>query len=435
MRTIAIGQLGLGNVGAGTVALLRDNRAAIESRLHAKVVVRKILVRDRERTRDVTVDPSLLTTRADDILGDPEIDVVVELIGGIEPARTYILQALTAGKHVVTANKALLAEHGAEIFALAAARGLSVYFEGSVAGGIPIIRSLREGLASDRIEAITGIVNGTSNYILDAMTRTGATYADALKDAQAAGFAEADPTLDVGGGDAAHKLALLALVSFGVRVDPAEIVTEGITGISPLDIETAAELGYVVKSLAIARRTEAGLCLRVHPTLVPRTHVLAGVEGSYNACLVQSRALGRSLYYGRGAGMLPTGVAVVSDIIEVCRNIAAGTSSPPVPDAGIVEGTPLPLDNLVSENYLCLHVPNQPGMLGKCAACLGKHGVSIKRMIQNAPLGRHPVPMVIFTEPVEEHKIAAAIREMTTFEILGGMPIGRIRVLDLGDTP
>jgi len=433
MRTIAIGQLGLGNVGAGTVALLRDNRTAIEARLAARVEVRRILVRDLKRPRDVDIDPSLLTTSAAEILNDPEIQVVVELIGGIEPARTYILQALRAGKHIVTANKALLAEHGAQIFAEAAARGLSVYFEGSVAGGIPIIRSLREGLASDRIEGITGIVNGTSNYILDAMTRTGATYAEALSAAQEAGFAEADPTLDVGGGDAAHKLALLALVSFGVRVDPAAIPTEGITQVSPLDIITAAELGYVVKSLAIARQTEAGLSLRVHPTLVPRTHVLSGVEGSYNACLVQSRALGRSLYYGRGAGMLPTGVAVVSDIIEVCRNIAAGTSSPPVPNAGIVEGTPLPLDNLVSENYLCLHVPNQPGMLGKCATCLGHHGVSIKRMIQNAPQGPSPVPMVIFTEPVEERKMAAAISEMTTFDILGGVPIGRIRVLDLGE--
>ncbi len=433
MRNIAIGVLGLGNVGTGTLQLLRDNRGAIEARLGARLDVRAVLVRDTGKPRAVELGDARLTTSADDILDDPEIEIVVELIGGTGPARDFVLRALRAGKHVVTANKALLAERGEQIFAEAKRRELVVFFEGAVAGGIPILRSLREGLASDRIEAVTGIVNGTSNYILDAMTRTGATYDAALRAAQRAGFAEADPTLDVDGTDAAHKLALLALVSFGVRVDPSAIHKEGITGVDPFDIRTADELGYVIKSLAIARRSARGVSLRVHPTMVPKTHVLAGVHGSYNACLVESRALGRSLYYGRGAGPMPTGVAVVSDIIEVARLLTRdqgqgqgqgqGQQATPLPRVD-----PLPLDELECENYLCIHVPNLPGVLGRCAACLGRHGVSIKRMFQDAP-GAETVPMVIFTESVAERSVAAALAEMSTFDILK-QPTDRIRILD-----
>ncbi|MCB9750108.1 MAG: homoserine dehydrogenase [Myxococcales bacterium] len=436
MRTIAIGVLGLGNVGTGTLQLLRDNRDAIEARVGARLDVRAVLVRDPNKPRDVELGGARLTTRPADILDDPEIEIVVELIGGLDPARDHVLRALRAGKHVVTANKALLAERGEQIFAEASQRGLAVFFEGSVAGGTPLLRSLREGLASDRIEALTGIVNGTSNYILDAMTRTGARYEDALRAAQEAGYAEADPTLDVDGSDAAHKLALLALVSFGVRVDPGAIHREGVTGIDPFDIKTADELGYVIKSLAIARRSARGVSLRVHPTMVPKTHVLAGVHGSYNACLVESRALGRSLYYGRGAGPMPTGVAVVSDVIEVARLITgrashedAGARLLPKSGAQPERVDPLPLDELECENYLCIHVPNQPGVLGRCAACLGRHGVSIKRMFQEAPRGDAPVSMVIFTESVPERSVAAALAEMSTFDILS-RPTDRIRILD-----
>ncbi|MCA9692464.1 MAG: homoserine dehydrogenase [Nannocystaceae bacterium] len=430
MRTIAIGVLGLGNVGAGALALLAENRAAIEARVGATVDVRKVLVRDLHKRRDVEVDPARLTRDAVAILDDPEIEVVVELIGGIEPARSYVLAALRAGKHVVTANKALLAEHGDAVFREARARGLAVLFEGAVAGGIPILRSLREGLASDRIEAITGIVNGTSNFILDAMTRDGVSYEAALAKAQAAGFAEADPTLDVGGGDAAHKLALLAQVGFGVRVDPRAIPTEGITAIEPFDIRTADELGYVIKSLAIARRDERGVTLRVHPALVPRGHVLAGVHGSYNACLVESRALGRSLYYGRGAGMMPTGVAVVSDIIELCRGIVAdaGGERAAVPLQEITPCAPLPLDAMECENYLCVLAPNVPGVLGRCATCLGRHGVSIKRMHQDAPRGPAAVPMVMITERVAEQQMAAALAELATLDV--SQATRRLRILD-----
>ena len=398
MRSITVGILGLGNVGAGTLRLLQERRDAIEARLGARLVVRGVAVRERGRSREVEVPAELLSTDAFAVATDPETDVVVELIGGVEPARALIVAALRAGKHVVTANKAVLAERGAEIFAEAAARGRVVYFEGSVAGGIPILRSLREGLASDRIDAIAGIVNGTSNYILDAMTRGGVGFDEALRAAQAAGFAEADPSLDVGGGDAAHKLALLALVAFGARVDPRAITTEGIDSISAHDIRAAHELGYLIKSLAIAHDTPAGPCLRVHPTLVPRGHVLAGVAGAYNAVLVESRALGRSLYYGRGAGMMPTAVAVVSDILELARDLVAGVA-PPVAAAVREQGASAvnPFDALEHENYLCVQVPNLPGVLGRVATCLGRHGVSISRMVRVTPIGVLKLPGVITT--------------------------------------
>lgn len=428
MRSVTVGILGLGNVGAGTVRLLQERRAAIVARLGAVIEVRQICVRDPGRRRAVEVPAGLVTTDPYALIDDPLLDVVVELIGGVEPACTYILAALRAGKHVVTANKAVLAERGAEIFATAAEHKRAVYFEGSVAGGIPILRSLREGLASDRIDAVAGIVNGTSNFILDAMTRSGADFNEALRGAQAAGYAEADPTLDVSGGDAAHKLALLALVAWGVRVPPAAIALEGITGVSAFDIRTAAELGYLIKSLAIAHDTPAGPVLRVHPTLVPRGHVLAGVTGAYNAVLVESRALGRSLYYGRGAGMMPTAVAVVSDILELARDLVAGVAPPA---ASVVRELPAsavsPFDALEHENYLCVHVPNLPGVLGRVATCLGRHGVSISRMIQERP-GRGPVPMIILTEAVSERAMQAALVELGTSPDLAA-PATRIRLL------
>ncbi|WP_106092905.1 homoserine dehydrogenase [Enhygromyxa salina] len=435
MRSIHIGMLGLGNVGQGVLRILAENGAAISNRIAANPVISRVLVRELDKARALEVDPALLTLDPSDVLDDPNVRVVVELIGGIEPARSYVLRALEAGKHVVTANKALLAERGEELFAAAAARGLDIYFEGSVAGGIPVLRALREGLASDRIDRVIGIVNGTSNYILDAMTRTGVSYEQALTAAQAAGFAEADPTLDVEGGDAAHKLALLALVSVGVRVDPDRIHTEGITRVRPFDIRSAHELGYVIKSLALADFDQHGRPhLRVHPTFVPRDHILAGVRGSYNAVEVSSRALGQSMYYGKGAGMMPTGVAVVSDIIEVCRDIVGFSEGGPPPGAfrEVHPVEPAPLDDLECENYLCVHVPNVPGVLGKVASCLGRHGVSIKRMNQDTPGADEPIDMVIMTERTQEAKVRAAVAEVDTFD-LALMPTHRFRILDADD--
>ncbi len=419
MRGISIGLLGLGNVGAGVMRILQDNRASIENRLGAKLTIKRVLVRDPSKVRDVQVTSDQLTTDADAVLDDPDVRVVVEVIGGIEPARTYVLRALQSGKHVVTANKALLAEHGQEIFEEARRRQLSVYFEGSVAGGIPVLRAIREGLASDRIRSIAGIVNGTSNYILDAMTREGVDYATALKKAQELGFAEADPTLDVGGFDAAHKLTLLALLSFGVRVEPSKIATTGIEGVRSFDIQAAGQLGYVIKSLALADEGPDGrLHLRVHPTLVPRDHILAGVHGAMNAVMVESDALGRSMYYGAGAGMMPTGAAVVSDIIEVSRNICTFVEGGPEPEAfrAIREAEPAPAGEVASEHYLCVHVPNVPGVLGRVASCLGRHDVSIKHMNQDTPGRGEKIFMVILTEKTPVARVQAAIEEIETFD-------------------
>lgn len=417
MRSISIGLLGLGNVGAGVVRILRDNRSDIEARLQASLQVKSIAVRDLARHRQVDVDAQQLTTDPQSIIDDPDIRIVVEAMGGIEPAKSLVLAALRAGKHVVTANKALLAEHGAEIFECAASQNLSVFFEGSVAGGIPVLRALREGLASDRINAVAGIVNGTSNYVLDKMTRTGLDYSEAVRQAQTAGFAEADPTLDVRGHDATHKLALLAAVSFGVRVDPHEISTEGIEGVTPFDIEMAHDLGYVIKSLAVGRRDADGIELRVHPTLVPMTHILAGVHEAFNAVMVDSVALGRSLYYGAGAGMMPTGMAVVSDIVEVSRNIVTfSDDSRPVSAPQMRSASPKDLSESTSRNYLRVHVPNVPGVLGRVASCLGRHNVSIRRMNQDTPGFGEPIDMVVITESVREVDLRSAMAEIETFE-------------------
>lgn len=435
MRSIHIGMLGLGQVGAGVLRILAENGPAIRDRIAATPVIKRVLVRELDKARALEVDPALLTLEVDDVLGDPEVRVVIELIGGIEPARSYVLRALEAGKHVVTANKALLAECGEELFAAAAARGLDIYFEGSVAGGIPVLRALREGLASDRIDRVIGIINGTSNFILDAMSRKGLSYADALAVAREAGIAEADPRLDVEGRDAAHKLALLTLVCAGTRVDPERIHTEGITGVRPFDIRMAAELGYVIKSLAIAEFGEFGQFgeggqprLRVHPTFVPRDHILAGVHGSYNAVAVSSRALGESMYYGKGAGMMPTGVAVVSDVIEVCRDIVSFSEGVwGYREVHAIE--PAPLDDLECENYLCVHVPNVPGVLGKVASCLGRHGVSIKRMNQDTPGPGEPIDMVIVTERTRDVLVRNAIAEVNTFDV-ALLPCHRFRILE-----
>jgi len=431
MRTIEIGLLGAGNVGGGVVRILRQNRDAIEGRLGARVTIKRVLVRTLDRQRDVPIDAGLLTTDASLVISDPKVRVVVELIGGIEPAKTLVLEAMRRGKHVVTANKALLAEHGRELFDEAARNGVSIFFEGSVAGGIPVLRALREGLASDTIETLTGIVNGTSNYILDAMARTGASYESALSSAQEAGYAEADPTLDVTGRDSAQKLALLALVSFGARVDPSAIPTEGITSIRSFDHAMARDLGYVIKSLAVARQDDEGFHLAVHPTLVPRGHLLANVQGAFNAVLVQSSALGESLYYGQGAGMMPTGMAVVSDLVEVCRGVLGFAEGGPPPQAfaSIVDATPVPPTDERCENYLCVQVPNVPGVLGKVATCLGQHAISIKRVFQDTAAKEASVDLVVITERAREADVAEALAALAELaEVLG--PVARLRVLD-----
>ncbi|MBC7978742.1 MAG: homoserine dehydrogenase, partial [Myxococcales bacterium] len=335
-RTIGVALLGLGNVGGGVVKLLEDNAAAIVARLGARLEVRAIAVRDLDKTkRVVDVDRGLLTTDLERAVRRPDIDIVCELIGGTTLAKDVTLAAIAAGKHVVTANKALLAEHGAEVFGAAERAGVDVYYEAAVCGGVPIIRILREGLASDRVESLHGIVNGTSNYILTTMTQTRRPFADILRDAQALGYAETDPTLDVSGGDAAHKLAILVNLCFGTEIDVAAISTDGIDIVEPIDLDYADKWGFVIKPLVIARAhgdaATGPIEVRVHPALIPRSWLLADVGGAKNALYVQSYALGPSLYYGAGAGMLPTAMSVVSDMIEIGRNIFARRPRAPAP--------------------------------------------------------------------------------------------------------
>lgn len=440
-RPIGVALLGLGNVGGGVVKLLADNAAKIEARLGAPIVVRAIAVREPAKaTRVVEVEPALLTTSVEAAMQRDDVDVVCELIGGTGDARRAVLAAIAAHKHVVTANKALLAEHGAELHAAADRAGVDIYYEAAVCGGVPIIRVLREGLASDRVEALTGIVNGTSNYILSTMTATRRPFADILVEAQALGYAEADPALDVGGGDAAHKLAILIALCFGTPVDVAAIPTEGIDVVEPIDLAYAERFGYVVKPLAIARdhgaapreRVVAGdaeaaaaasagpIEARVHPALVPARWLLAGVAGAKNAVYVQSYALGPSLYYGAGAGMLPTAMAVVSDIIDCGRSILARSAGAARPRRAAPTPRPLlPLADVRTKYYVRFAVVDRPGVLGQLMTVLGAHGVSIAQVVQDDGGGAgRAVAVVVVTHEAREGDLRAALAEIDRLDVV-----------------
>jgi homoserine dehydrogenase len=347
------------------------------------------------------------------ILDDKDVAVVVELMGGLSPAREYLEQAIASGRHVVTANKALLSSHGEALFSQALARGVDVHFEGAVCGGIPIIRTLREALASDRVSSIHGIVNGTTNFILSAMADEGASYDDALKRAQELGFAEADPTLDVSGQDAAQKLCLLASLAFAARVAPKSVSVEGITSLRPADITFGREAGYVLKLLAIAARSPEGLEVRVHPTFIPASSPLADVRGAYNAVLLRSAALGASLFSGQGAGAMPTGSAVVSDIIDTCRNLLAGVSGRlPMLCAPHLHDVPcVPSGERRGPVYLRFSVSDTPGVLGRIATVLGEKGVSIKSILQRPPRPEDPhATVIVFTHETREADVMAAVK-------------------------
>ena len=419
MREIGVALLGLGNVGGGVTKLLKDNAAAIEGRLGARLDVRAICVRDPDKaTRVVEVDRQLLTTDLEAAVRRPDVDIVCELIGGTTLAKDAVLAAIAAGKQVVTANKALLAEHGAEVFAAAEKAGVDVYYEAAVCGGVPIIRVLREGLASDRVEQLHGIVNGTSNYILSTMTETRRPFADILREAQELGYAEADPTLDIGGGDAAHKLAILINLCFGMQIDVHAIPTDGIDVVEPIDLEYADKFGYVIKPLVYAKDHGIAVEARVHPALIPANWLLADVGGPKNAVYVHSYALGPSLYYGAGAGMLPTAMAVVSDMIEIGRNIfarAAGAAAPHRPRP--VEARKLLASRDVQTRYyLRFGVNDQPGVLGQLMTILGAHGVSIAQVVQDA--GEKPVSVVVLTHEAREGAVRDALAEIDALAVV-----------------
>ncbi len=432
MRRISIGLLGLGNVGAGVVRLLRDNAASTTERLGgAELTIRRIAVRDADRTRLVDVDPTQLTLDAHGVATDPEVDIVVEVMGGLEPARTLVLAAIAAKKHVVTANKALLSEHGEELFAAAAAAGVDIYYEASVAGGVPVVRALREGLASDRVDQIVAIVNGTSNFLLTAMADEGRAFADVLADAQRLGYAEADPSLDVDGWDAAHKLSVLLPLCFGTRVPVTQMLVQGLRALDPIDFRYAARFGYVITPLAIARDPGDSIAARVHPALIPRRFLLASVHGVFNAVYVSSQALGPSLYYGRGAGMMPTAVAVVSDLYEVSRNLLGQAVSP-----GRARGAPprriRAPGEVQTRYYLRFSVRDQPGVLGRLCGLLGEHEISIREVVQEGP-GKDQeaavVPVVRTTHQSTEANMQAALARIDQLaEVVA--PTRLVRIFD-----
>ncbi|HET9554715.1 MAG TPA: homoserine dehydrogenase, partial [Anaeromyxobacteraceae bacterium] len=376
MREVGIGIAGFGTVGGGVLSILRRHAGDIEARLGARIAVKKIALRDARKSRAVDVPSGLVTTRLEDLLEDPSIEVVVELIGGVDQAFELVAGALSRGKHVVTANKALLAARGDEIFRLARAKSVDVYYEAAVCGGVPIIRTLREALASDRINSLVGIVNGTTNFILTAMAEKGEPLAQALAEAQRLGYAEADPTLDVSGGDAAQKLCVLAQLAFGARLAPQDVLTEGILGLLPEDFAWGRSFGYALKLLAVARRVERAegesggpdlIEARVHPAFIPQASLLAGVRGAMNAVVLRSEALGASMLYGQGAGAMPTGSAVVSDIIDLTRNILSGSPGRvPLPPAKPLVSL-RPHDDIRCAYYLHFQVQDTPGVLARIA--------------------------------------------------------------------
>ncbi len=433
MKEIGIGLLGFGTVGAGVVETLQRNGDLLAGRLGVKPVLRRIADVDLDKDRGVTVDRSLLTRDAKALIDDPAVDIVIELIGGTTIAKEFILRALRLGKPVVTANKALLADHGEEIFALAAANNTGVWFEASVAGGVPIIRALREGLVANRINRIYGILNGTCNYILSKMEREQVTFEHALKEAQAAGYAEADPGLDIDGFDTAHKAAILASLAYGVQVPMNQIFVEGIRGLNRVDIEYARDFGYRVKLLAVIKASGSEVEIRVHPTLVPHEHMLSSVMGVFNAVVVDGDIVGQTIYYGRGAGRLPTASAVVSDLAEVARNLADGGRksrySPVSPTEPI---TFRPMGETECRYYLRLSLLDKPGILGVVATVLGQYGISLASILQKEPhrAGRYVV-VVLLTHRAVEKNLMTALRVLEERQALGAKPVS-LRIEDPG---
>lgn len=422
-RPIRIGVLGLGTVGGGVARLLDEHGERIAHRAGRPITIVRAAVRDPGKTRTGRVPASQIGTDWESVVTDPNVDVVVELMGGLEPARSAVLAALAAGKDVVTANKALLAEHGAEVFAAARRHGRTVSFEGSVGGGIPIIQALSVGLAANQVQSLAAIVNGTCNFILTAMTREGHSYDVALRKAQELGYAEADPTLDVDGTDTAHKLAVLAQLAFGTTVSTADIPRRGIDRLQSADIRYAGELGYAIKLLAKARLQAAGLELSVAPTLVRHGTPLAEVAGPYNAIRVVGDAVGDTLFYGRGAGALPTASAVVGDLIDVAVGRARATFDVQRLWDDAAGGLPLaPASQAKGRHYLHFTIADRPGVLAQLAQLLGRHGISIASVIQHDPgegdAPDAPVPLIIMTHAAVQAELDAALAKIDRLDVV-----------------
>lgn len=432
---VKVGLCGLGTVGRGTVRVLSRNADVLAQRSGVGIELVQIGARNAVPDADTGAIPFTRDIFA--VATNPEVDILVELIGGIEPARELVLTAIAHGKQVVTANKALIATCGNEIFAAARARGVTVAYEASVAGGIPIIKALREGLAANRIRWLAGIINGTSNFILSEMRDKGRQFADVLAEAQLLGYAEADPTLDVEGIDAAHKLVILAALAFGMPLRPDAVYIEGITAIQPEDVVYAGELGYRIKHLGVARRNGRGIELRVHPTLVPERSLIAQVHGVMNAIMVKGDAVGATLYCGPGAGAEPTASAVIADILDIARRLdGGGRDATPVPGGGPDAAEPLEVLDIAaaeSAHYLRVSALDRPGVLSQLAQILSAHGISIEAIIQKEPApGQDHVPLIMLTNRTRESEVRAAIGAIERLESVSG-PVVHLRKESLDD--
>ena len=432
MKPVRIGLLGLGTVGGGTVNVLARNREEIARRAGRAIEVTQAAVRSRAKARICETSGVVLREDPFEVVNDPGIEIVVEVIGGTDLARELVLRAIDNGKHVVTANKALIALHGNEVFAAAHEKGVTVAFESAVAGGVPIIKAIREGLAGNRIDRIAGIVNGTSNYILSQMRDHRRDFADVLAEAQRLGYAEQDPAFDVEGVDAAHKLTILAAIAFGIPLQFSRVYTEGITALGLEDLAYAEQLGYRIRHLGIARRAGSGVELRVHPTLVPQRHLLASVDGVMNAVLVNADAVGPTLYYGAGAGAEPTASAVVADLVDVVRALTTDPENrvPHLafqPDAMSDLGV-LDMDDAQTAYYLRLTAADRPGVLADIATVLGRAGISIEAVVQpEPPRGAHFAKLVMLTHTVREGQMRDALRRVAGLDVVAG-DVVRLRV-------
>jgi homoserine dehydrogenase len=432
MKEIQVGLIGFGTVGSGLAEVLLSQQKRIEKRSGLSIRLAKVADIATSELPPQFVDVTL-TGDANDLFNDPDIDIIVELIGGIEPAKTFMLRAIDAGKHVVTANKALISQEGWEIFSAAAEKGAEVGFEASVGGGIPVIKALKEGLVANKILSIMGIMNGTANYILTRMTDEGAAFTDVLKDAQELGFAEADPTYDIEGIDTAHKLAILMSMSYGMRISLDDITIEGISRLEPVDIEFAKEFGYRIKLLAISRNHDNHVEARVHPTMVPENHLLANIHGAYNAIHFTGDMVEDVLLYGQGAGMMPTGSAVAADIVDIARNIKSDSigrvpNLSYLPDQ-ITDRKITPIEELFCPYYFRISALDKPGVLSTISGILSNYGISIESVIQKGRKENDPVSVVILTHSAQESAVRKALSEIDALDVVAGETV-KIRILE-----
>ena len=433
MKNISIGLIGLGNIGTGVVRLLEQNEKLIAQKLGAKLVLKKIADINLKSARELKLPEAMLTLNASEIIEDPEISIVIELVGGYEPARTFVLEAIKNGKHVITANKAMLATYGNQIFAQAQKKAVDVGFEASVGGTIPIIKTLRESMAANRFNSIVGIMNGTCNFILTKMTDEGKPFDVVLQEAQKLGFAEADPTFDIEGIDTSHKMAIVLALAYGKKLKLKDIYLEGITKTSSLDIAFAKELGYRIKLLAIGRLRDNEVEARIHPTMIPATHLLANVNRNYNAFHLVGDASGPIFLFGQGAGMMPTASAVFSDIFDCARNLVKGVSgrvpSRAISEAAMTNIAMVPMEDIETKYYFRFSVLDRPGVLSQISGILGEHNISLESVIQKAREKAGPVPIVMTTYKAREKDVRQALKKIDRLAVVKGKTV-LIRIED-----